>query len=258
MSESPSHSTPPPEPVGAATRVHDGTLSEAFHRDLAVALKALAGLGRRLRHRSSVPTPTSGDGVPSTELVARMEKGLSKEHELVLGPLLGRLEAFAEQLNRDRDVPGPTIEEGLALVDRYLLELHDVHLRLLERAGADPARGPSAALTLTQLASDHERARVRWATVRVMLRGYEGRISGYRALLGLTLAHECRAEEAWHDLEEEYVRTSVPPSFAPALAERWGKDLDTFRDAGRADRTRVDAYLARTERLLAPPTRPAR
>ncbi|HTP54299.1 MAG TPA: hypothetical protein VML94_04970 [Thermoplasmata archaeon] len=255
MSATYSPSAPPSEPVGGAAPVHGPSLSAAFHRDLAAAQQALAAVGRRLRRsRRLGPGEAVIGGVPSSDLVARMEKGLAKEHALVLGPLLARLEAFAALLNKDRDVPAKAIEEGLALIDRYLVEMHDVHLRLLERARADPARGPSAALTLLQLTSDHERARVRWATVRVMLRGYEGRVSGYRALLGLTLADECQAELAWHDLEEEYVRTSLPPAFPPAVADLWGRDLDRFRDAGRADRIRVDEYLARTEPLLAPPS----
>ncbi|MGB6501598.1 MAG: hypothetical protein WBG19_09435 [Thermoplasmata archaeon] len=235
-----------------------GDLGSAFHRDLEAARHALANLAHRLRRVRRTTTRSDAErGVTSAELVARLALGLAKEHDYVLIPLLSRLDDFAKTLTSDRDVATGAIEEGLALVDRYLHELHDTHLRLLELAGADPSIGPPAVMTLTQLASDYERARVRWATVRVMLRGYEGGAGGYRALLGLTLAYECRAEKAWHDLEEEYVRTSLPPKFPAAVADHWREELDKARASGRADRVRVEEFVRRTGALLDRPRPPA-
>ncbi len=127
-------------------------------------------------------------------------------------------------------------------MDRYLQELHDVHLHLLEMANVESGKQEAARLVLGQLLSDYEHARVRWATVRVMLRGYEAGVLGYRALLGLTLAQECRAERAWHDFEEGYVRSSIPSAFSAKVAEKWQAELDRLREAGRADRVRVEDF----------------
>ncbi|MGA8275091.1 MAG: hypothetical protein WB789_00115 [Thermoplasmata archaeon] len=241
----------PTEPAETRAAVAESPVSEGFHRDLAAARKALAGLFQRLRHIRRQPTAhVAAATVPSADLVARLQLGLKKEHDLVLVPLLDRLDAFATILNSGGDIPTPVFEEGLALIDRYLHELHDVHLRLLENAGADPEKGEPARLAFQQLASDYEHARVRWATVRVMLRTYEEKIPGSRAMFALTLAQECRAEKAWHDFEEEYVRGSVPKSFSPKVAETWRVELDHSRDAGRADRTRVEAWLVRTAQYV--------
>ncbi len=192
--------------------------------------------------------------MPSSDLVARLQAGLKKEHDLVLWPLLDRLDAFASRLSGGEDVPPEAIEEGLALVDRYLHELHDVHLGLLKLVEEDPTKGEAARLALNQLSADHEYAQVRWATVRVMFRGYEGKAPGYRALFSLTLAQECRAERAWHDFEESYARTSVPPTFSARDAATWQQVLDRARDAGRADRVRIEEWVARTAQFGTPPT----
>ena len=101
--------------------------------------------------------------MPSSDLVARLQAGLKKEHDLVLWPLLDRLDAFASRLSGGEDVPPEAIEEGLALVDRYLHELHDVHLGLLKLVEEDPTKGEAARLALNQLSADHEYAEVRWA-----------------------------------------------------------------------------------------------
>jgi hypothetical protein len=242
----PTTAEPPAEAETLAAAGEPG-VSEGFYRDLENARKALATLLQRMRHIRREPVAAAtGRTVPSGDLVARLQLSLKKEHDLVLVPLLDRLDLFATRLNRGGDVPVPIFEEGLGLVDRYLHELHDVHLRMLENAGADPAKGEAGRLAFQQLASDYEHARVRWATVRVMLRGYEQKTLGARAMFGLTLAQECRAERAWHDFEEEYVRSSVPTAIPPKVAETWNLELDHVRDAGRADRTRIEDWVART------------
>jgi hypothetical protein len=248
-----SSDAPPAPPTDIESELStspEGSLSEAFRRDLEKARRLLDTLLRRLHrwHRAAPPrAPT--DSVPSAELVARFQMGLKKEHDLVLAPLLVRLEDFGTRLTNNEAVPAETIEEGLALVDRYLNELHDVHLRLLEMADVDPAKGAAALLPLQLLSSDYDHARVRWATVRVMLRGYEEKIRGYGALLGLTLTQESRAERAWHDFEEQYVRAHVPPTFPRKVADAWLAELDKVRDAGRADKVRVENYLVRTDQF---------
>jgi hypothetical protein len=225
----------------------EGGLSEAFQRDLDAARRALDRLVERLRRWLRGPlTERPGGTVASTELVGRLQQGVLKEHDLVLAPLLDRLDAIGTRLIRGETIPLPPIEEGLALVDRYLTELHDVILRLLELADIDPAQGPAALLPLQQLGSDYEHGRVRWATVRVMLRGYEEGIRGYGVLLGLTLTQESRAERAWNDFQSRYVQDHVPPQFTPNVAEAWQTGLDQLRTSGRADRTRVETYLAQT------------
>jgi hypothetical protein len=235
------------EPPKAKTGGFEGKLSEAYHRDLERARQALAGLGRRL-HRTARLASRSGEAhtIPSSELVARLQMSVKKEHDFVLWPLLDRLDAFATRLMREEDVPFEIIEEGLALMNRYLGELHDVHLHLLQIAEIDPKKGEASRLAFGQLVSDFEQARVRWATVLVMLRGYEAGVAGYRALLGLTLAQECRSERAWHDFEEDYVRSSVPSEFSSKVAEKWQAELNQVRESGRADRTRVADFEKRT------------
>jgi hypothetical protein len=235
----------------AAAALHEPGVGEAFRRDLAQARLALGHLFERLhRVRRAATVDARAGGVSSGELVARLQLGLRREHDLVLEPLLGRLDGLAALLNRGLDVPAAPIEGGLELIDRYLHELHDAHLHLLEIAGADPERGEPARLAFQQLASDLEHARVRWATVRVMLRGYEEKLPGARAMLGLTLAQECRAERAWHQFEELYVKGLVPPLFPPRVADAWRTELDRSREAGRADRTRVDAWVEQTRGLI--------
>jgi hypothetical protein len=225
----------------------EGAVSEGFSRDLENARKSLSGLlGRVRRIRKEAAISKATRTVPSAELVTRLRGGLRKEHDYVLEPLLERLDAFATALNRGGDIPIPVIEEGLALVDRYLLELHDAHLRLLQITGVDPDKGAAGLLAFQQLASDNEHARVRWATVRVMLRGYEEKITGYRVMFAITLSQECRSERAWHDFEEEYVRTSVPAAFTPRVAETWQVELDRARAEGQADRKKIEDWVART------------
>lgn len=237
-----------------AAAVEEGSLSEALHRELENARRTFAKLVPRPRSRTrSVSSRAQVGTIASRDLVDRLRAGLKKEHDLVLWPLLDRLDAFAARLLRGEEVPSEPLEEGLDLVHRYLSELHDVHLNLLEIAGPDPRGGPAATLTLAQLASDYEQARVRWATVRVMLRGYTHKAPGYHALLGITLAQECRAERAWHDFEERYVQTSVPPAFPPRVAATWKEELDRGRIAGRADRVRVEEFIGRTTKFLAGP-----
>ncbi len=244
----------PTETPEAQAALGEPGVSEGFHRDLEAARKALGGLLQRLRIIHRQPTQHAIVGtVPSADLVARFQLQVKKEHDLVLAPLLDRLDAFAIVLIHGGDLPAPVLEEGLVLVDRYLHELHDVHLRLLEMAGADASKGEPARLAFQLLASDFEHARVRWATVRVMVRGYEEKTPYSRAMLGLTLAQECRAERAWHDFEEGYVRASLPSTLTPKVAETWLKELDQAREAGRADRTRIDDWVRRTVQYI--PTR---
>jgi hypothetical protein len=241
-------------PATTAAAVDEGSLGEAFRRDLQNARHTLARFMPRSRRARRITRSRAVTGtVPSSDLVARLSAGLKKEHDLVLWPLLDRLDAFASRLTRGENLPPEPIEEGLALIDRYLHELHDVTLGLLEIADVDPRGGAAAALTLAQLGSDYEQSRVRWATVRVMLRGHAQNVPGYRALLGITLTQECRAERAWHDFEEKYVRTSVPSAFPPKVAETWQAELDRGRIAGRADRVRVEEFLAKTAPFLAGP-----
>jgi hypothetical protein len=135
-------------------------------------------------------------------------------------------------------------------VERYLRELHDTRLHLLQLAGVNPDHGESGRLALEQLGSDFEHARVRWATVRVTLRGYEEKLPGARAMLGLTLGQECRSERAWHQFEEQYAKGCVPSTFSPAVAETWRVDLDRTREAGRADRTRIETWVEATRGLV--------
>jgi len=225
----------------------EGSLSEAFRRDFEKARRALDRLRHRL-HEWRRPTPPKipGEMVSSAELVGRLQYGLKREHDLVLSPLLVRLDAFGMRLINNETVPVGVLEEGLGLVDRYLTELHDAQLQLLHLADVDPTQGPAALLSLQQLISDYDHARVRWATVRVMLRGYEDKIRGYAALLGLTLTQESRAERAWHEFEDQYIRTHIPAMFPRAVAEKWQTELDRIRDSGRADRVRIDDFLARS------------
>jgi hypothetical protein len=200
-------------------------LRAALHRDLESARHALG----RIRGAFSFAPVTleshaAARTVPSAPMVALLLHGMARERDVVLGPLLDRLEAFGARLASEQDVPAGPIEEGIALVDEYLAHLHDTDLRLLQAAGSDAATTESARLTLDKLASDFDNSRVRWVTVRVMLRGYELKLGYYRAMIGLTLTQECRAERAWHDFMEAYVRTSVPPTgagSAPASHDTW-------------------------------------
>jgi hypothetical protein len=242
-----SRGAPPTDPTGELSTSPEGSLSEAFRRDFEKARQALDRLRHRLHEwRRTTPPKVPGERVSSAELVTRLQYGLKREHDLVLSPLLLRLDAFGMRLINNETVPPEALEEGLGLVDRYLTELHDAQLQLLHLADVDPAQGPAALLSLQQLISDYDHARVRWATVRVMLRGYEEKIRGYSALLGLTLTQESRAERAWHEFEAQYIRTHVPTTFSPGVAEKWQTELDRVRDAGRADRVRIDDFLART------------
>ncbi|MGA8664293.1 MAG: hypothetical protein WB809_04395 [Thermoplasmata archaeon] len=246
-----------PDVDGPATALAphaDTGVSEGFRQNLESARKALErGFGRfrtvRHKEKAAVVVPTQ----PSGDLVARLQEGLRKEREFILVPLLDRLDAFAGRLLANQPLPAEPLEEGLALVERYRQELHDAHLRLLERTYADAVQEPGARLAFQQLASDFDHARVRWATVRVMVAGYESKYAGYRGLLGLTLSQQCRAEKAWHEFEEEYVRTNLAVTFSTELAAFWVTDLDKARDEGRADHSKVDDFLARTARYLTDP-----
>jgi hypothetical protein len=241
-------STTPHDDLGAAPSGPAPTDADsAFRKDVKAARRALAQLvGSPLHRRGRVAVPSEPRTVPSADLIARLRMGLEKEHEFVLVPLLDRLDHFARRLTDGKDVPPAVLEEGLSYVDRYLQELHDGHLGILRQAEADPAKGVAARLVLQTLLSDYDHARVRWATVRVMLRGYEQKILMYQVLLGLTLAQECRSERAWHEFEEEYVRTSIAPMFTAKVAEIWLRELDRSRDEGRADRVKIADFVERT------------
>ncbi len=246
-SEEPPASTVPPAPETPSA------VGGSFAQDLQHARRALGSLLQRLRQIRRAPAPrVVTGGVSSEEVVGRLRAGLQKEHQYVLAPLLERLDAMATRVLRGETVPIPTIEEGLALVDRYLHELHDGHLHLLELAGVDPARGEPARLAFQQLASDYEHARVRWATVRVMLHGFEEKTPAAHAMFGLTLAQECRAELAWHEFEEAYVASSLAPMFPAKVVETWRVELDRARDEGRADRVRIEDWVGRTAAFALP------
>jgi len=245
----------PARPEAPAKRHGRKRILEALHRDLEAARRALAHL------RDAFSFESRGSGalkeprtIPSGPLVARFVHGLQREREVVIGPLLDRLEALALRLTDDQDVPVEPIEEGLSLVERYLRQLHDSDLRLLQLAGADRTTTEAARLTLGKLGSDYEHAEVRWATVRVMLRGYELKLGYYRAMVGLTLAQECRSERAWHDFEEGYAQTSVPRAFTPQIAERWYRQLEQSQTEGRAERVRIAEFVTKTDRYLTPPS----
>jgi hypothetical protein len=252
-SDDPAERSPPSSVSGrfeVPRESSEGALSEAFRRDLEAARQALDRLFERLRRWRRGPlAPRTEATASSAELVGRLQQGVLKEHDLVLAPLLDRLEAIGTRLTRGESVPPAPIEAGLALVDRYLTELHDVILRLLELADIDPAQGPTALLPLQQLGSDYEHGRVRWATVRVMLRGYEEGIRGYGVLLGLTLTQESRAERAWNDFQSRYVQSHIPSQFTLQVTSAWQTGLDQLKASGRADRARVEAYLATTADL---------
>jgi hypothetical protein len=241
-------------PVAKGGSASGTSLGVTFHRDVQRIRRTLIGMSRRGRRSRRATASAAAATVVSSDLVARMQFGLKKEHDYVLEPLLARLESYSDRLMLGQDVPTAEIERGLALVDRYLRELHDGHLMLLDIADADPAKGDPARLALGQLVSDHDHARIRWATVRLMFRGYQAKVAGYRALFGLTLAQECRAERQWHEFEEKFVRTSVARRFTPQVAETWQGELDRAREEGRADRLRISEYLQSTP--LDPPTSP--
>ena len=69
-----------------------------------------------------------------------------------------------------------------------------------------------------------------------------------RICLGM-MSYGSRAERAWHDFEEQYVRAHVPPTFPRKVADTWLAELDKVRDAGRADKVRVENYLVRTDQF---------
>ena len=240
-------STPPPA-------AESGT-NDTFGRSFEAARKALERGFGRLRPAARQKAKSAGvvGTVPSGELVARFQEGLRKEREFVLVPLMDRLDAIAGRLLLSHPMPAQPLEEGLVLVERYRQELHDPHLLMLERTYGDLTNDPGSQLAFQQLSSDYDHARVRWATVRVMVSGYESKYAGYRQLLGLTLSQQCRSEKAWHEFEEEYARTNIPSLFTPALAEFWKKELDKARDEGRADHSKVDDYLTRTAQYLKDP-----
>ena len=232
----------------------ESSVSDRFRHELDTARKALErGFGRVRHPRAKAGAAAPVGTVPSDDLVSRLREGLRKEREFVLTPLLDRLDGFARRLLDGKPVPAAWVEEGLELVERYRVELHDAHLRLFEITEVEVAIDPSARLTYDALIADFEHARVRWATVRVMVAGYESKYSGYRGLLGLTLSQQCRAEKAWHEFEEQYVRTSLPTMFTPALAQTWQADLDKARTEGRSDHAKVDDFLARTAGYAAEP-----
>jgi hypothetical protein len=246
----------PPESTdeGRPTPTSRSALREAIRRDLEAARRALG----RFRGAFSVTPPASQvhdvtRTVPSDALVARFLHGLKREQEVVLGPLLDRLEAFGLRLTAEHDIPPQPIEEGIALVDQYLTHLHDSDLRLLAAAGSDASTTEAARLTLSKLAADYEHSRVRWATVRVMLRGYELKLGYYRAMIGLTLAQECRAERAWHDFAEAYARTSIPHAFSPEVADIWRHELERSQTEGRAQRARIAQYIQDSAHFLTDP-----
>jgi hypothetical protein len=228
------------------------SLPEGFVRELAAARRALDLWLHPSRpavtHRRA---PIGPGAVVSTALARRLEEGLGREHDRVLGPLLDRLEAFSAMLLDEKDIPVADIREGVDLVEQYLDQLHDSHIHLLQKTGVDPEGAKEARLALAQLVTDYEHARVRWKVVRVMLHGYERHIAGYGHLLGLALVQQSLSERAWHDFEREYVRTGLPPYFTPALAKEWEVELDCVREVGRNHRARVEAYTARTDPLVA-------
>ncbi|HLM90526.1 MAG TPA: hypothetical protein VK424_00495 [Thermoplasmata archaeon] len=242
-------------PGAASAPTADTSVSESFRQNLEAARKALErGFGRfRPAHLKEKKAEAAVPKSPAGDLVARLQEGLRKEREFILIPLLDRLDAFAGRLLAGKPLPAQPLEEGLALVERYRLQLHDAHLHLLEQTYAELPNDASSRLAYQQLTSDYDHARVRWVTVRVMVSGYESKYAGYRGLLGLTLSQQCRAEKAWHEFEEEYVRTNLPSAFTSELAGIWTTELDKARDEGRADHSKVDDFLARTAQYLSDP-----
>src|SRR5208282_758037 len=184
--KNPKASLPEGDGPAAAPAAHaDASVSESFRQNLDAARKALErGFGRfRPAHHKEKTAAAAVPTTPAGDLVARLQEGLRKEREFILIPLLDRLDAFAGRLLAGKPLPAQPLEEGLALVERYRLQLHDAHLHLLEQTYSELPNDAPSRLAYQQLTSDYDHARVRWVTVRVMVSGYESKYAGYRGLL---------------------------------------------------------------------------
>ncbi len=161
----------------------------------------------------------------------------------ILEPLLDRLEAIGKDLTDGHDIPSEIIEEGLALWERYLQQLHDQHIGQFRLAGPREDHPDRCALPLIDIESDSDRSAYR---IGAMWSGYNLHVGGYRELLGLIRVGEARAERAWEGLEEDYAKTCLPTHLTPAAVRKWTIAVDLGQKEIPLLRDKVPDYLSRT------------
>ncbi len=208
---------------------------------------------RRARAREEKGAASEKRAVAMDELVRDLQTELRRERAEILEPLLRQLSELGERLRAGQHVPPEVVEKGLALLDRYVRQLHDVHIRQFAEAGLDHRNEEVCFLPMAQIEGEPERAERRVATVRAFLSGYRGHMHGYENLLGLELRNECIAELSWEGYSEDYAKTCVPSHLSESAALQWKAAMARAEAEFDALHHDVQDYLAQNRELLSTP-----
>lgn len=229
------------------------------HPSTAWGLRRELGIpSARVRHRRAKAREEKGaapekGAVAMDELVRDLQTDLRRERAEILEPLLRELSELGERLRAGQHVPPEVVEKGLALLDRYVLQLHDVHIRQYAEAGLDHRNEELCFLPMAQMEGEPERAERRVATVRALLSGYRAHLHGYEHLLGLELRNESIAELSWEGYSEDYAKTCVPAHISESAALRWKAAMARAEVEFDALRRDVQDYLAQNRELHTTP-----
>lgn len=214
-----------------------------------------SGRLRRRRGPSSEektgPRTSAGPAtVPVGDMVDELQKELRSERAEVLEPLLHRFADLGQSLRAGGEVPPELIEAGLAILDRYVAQLHVVHIRQFAEALGEQQHPEMCFLPLAQMEGEPERAERRIATIRAWLTGYRGHLRGYANLLGLDLRNEAVAELSWEGYAEDYAKTCIPSHLTLEAAADWRRAFESARQEFLGLRKDVAEFLKRTAYLL--------
>lgn len=220
------------------------TTTWALRREL--GLPRPHGRAGRFGRKGSTPVASDPGGVASADLIGKLQAELRLERAEILEPLLHRFSQLGERMRSGAHVPPEVVEEGLRLLDDYVRQLHEVHIREFAEAGLDMDHSDVCYLPMAQIEGEPERAERRVATVRALLSGYRARLHGYDRLLGLELRNESIAELSWEGYAEDYARTCVPSHISAAAAEKWRSLMQASEQEFARLRLAVQDYLVRT------------
>lgn len=206
---------------------------------------------RKDSRSASTAHPTLEPGGGELErLVGELQSELRRERAEILEPLLHRFSELGESLRAGQSVPPEVMDAGLALLDRYVRQLYDVHIRQFAEAGLDRQHEELCFLPMAQIEGEPERAERRIATVRALLSSYRAGLHGSDHLLGLELRNESIAELSWEGYSEDYAKTCIPSHLSPEAVEDWKKAMEAAEREFVSLRAAVQAFLTSSREWL--------
>jgi hypothetical protein len=190
----------------------------------------------------------------SEQLARELSQALRSDRTEVLEPLLRRMLAVSEELDRGRPVPSPVVRDALRLLRSYHTHLQHPRIVQLERLFGlelpESVRG-----SLTQVAVEPERASRRWHVALAMLTEYERALPSSARHLAGELRALTRSELAWQASTEELADLLLR---SPRLLSAHVQEAESVASSARRspsshdiERLRMETHVDSTRRILA-------